>query len=184
VRSTEWRGLGPVRVAVDQRWGIGGLHPPGGCGFVHIGPILGHLTLLVCLACIAHLAGLGEASIERVGQESSLPGRLSNLGSKAQVGLVGQAQRIAVDQQEALAPGIQQGRVAKRVGMAGAQHGLTEKEVPVADHDAKIQALRGLVEQVGAVGLIGLLAHVVTDPGLEEVSEDEHRIGWRAAQVT
>ena len=75
------------------------------------------------------------------------------------------------------------GRVGEGVTLHADEHVGADQEVAVADHERDGPARGCLAQHLGALRLEALEARVVADPHLEQVAEDEHRVGPRAAHV-
>ena len=90
---------------------------------------------------------------------------------------------VAVHQQGTLAEGLQHGGVVQRGGAAIGQKVGGEQEVPVADHDEDGAVPGGAAQHAQAPGLVRLGPHVVANPGLEQVTQDEEGVGGCLRQV-
>ena len=174
---------GPVCVAVDQRRCVRALHRFDGRGAVHIEPRAGAAGL-VLLALRAHLPRQHVPLRQRLGQHGGLPRGAAHFGAQALVVEVGAAPRIAVRQQNARAKCAQHHRVGQGLHTARAQHVGAEQEVAVTDHEGDVALGRCGAEHRSTTRLEAFEAHVVTDPGFEQVTEDEHRISRRVLKVS
>ena len=173
----------PVGVAVHHLGGAGRMHPGHGGGHVDVGRTVA-VEAFARLAGAADLGGhlhpLGQAP----GQEGLLPSSAAHLAAEGLVWGVAQAQRIAVRQQDALAPGGQHGRVGQRHRPRGLEHRAAEQEVAVADHESHGAAAARFGQHVDALAVERQVARIVADPCFEQVAEDVHRVGLRVVQVS
>ena len=86
-------------------------------------------------------------------------------------------------EQDAFAEGDDDGRIGKADDALRLEQGIADQEVAIAGHEADGASRRSRSEHVGAERLEAALGHVVADPDLEQVAEDEHRVGVGVAQV-
>ncbi len=103
---------------------------------------------------------------------------------KLLVGHVGQAQRVAVGQQHALLPGAQQRRVGQAActPMSRRNGGVSRKSrLPTIKATWRWRAASRSTWMQRASNSI--CTRVVAEPELEQVAEDDHRIGPRAVHV-
>ena len=170
-------------MAVDQRAGVG-LGQPLRCrSVVDIAPMLRAKAGLVCSAGVSHGPGLALAVCQWQRQELLLPAGAAHLGAELLVSLVGQAQRIAVAEQPALAPAAQQRGVGQALHTGFGQQTVADQKVPVARHEGQHFSGAGLAQHADAFGLETLVARVVADPDLEQVAQQQHGVGGRAQQM-
>jgi hypothetical protein len=66
---------------------------------------------------------------------------------------------------------------------ARAEHGVADEEVAIAGHEGDHPLGRRGAQHLDAARLEAALGHVVADPDLEQVAEDEHRVGVGVAQM-
>ena len=187
-RRAAWL-AGPVGVAVDQRRAPAPAHPGAARPSASTSTDASGARRARCVArsrarirarrC-ARRSASGSASA------AALPRRTAHLRAEALVGDVGQAQRVAVRQQHALAE-----RDAARSGRAGAMTPQASsiasptQEVAIAGHegDACVGAppARSTAAQRASKPRC---RRVVADPDLEQVAEDEDRVGAACAAGT
>ena len=175
---------GQVGVAVDQRLGPRGAQPGQGGRGIHVG-IDGAAGLLARLALAARAAALGAALVQGARQQPGLPAGVARHCAKALVFHVVQAQRVAVRQQPAPAREGEHRGVGQYVDAGAAREARAHQEIAVAMHEVHRVPLCGARQQGAAFALeAARLGHgIVAHPDLEQVAEQEHRVGGRAVQV-
>ncbi|MNS98579.1 hypothetical protein D3C72_1329500 [compost metagenome] len=168
---------------MDQRAGARVLQPLAGSVGVHVGPEGGGIALAVFALCTDG-AGEGAALFQWAREECGLPFGRAHLGAKLEVVGVFEAERVAMAQQPAFAVQHQHRGVVEQGQAALRGKGLADEEVAVAVHEEHRHALRGALQQFGALRLeAGLGGGIVAHPHLEQVAEDDQRIGRRGLQV-
>jgi hypothetical protein len=113
----------------------------------------------------------------------ALPFGAAHLGAELLIGQVGEAQGVAVRDQNPLAEADQHRRIGERRHAAFSEHVDADEEVPIAGHEAEEASLAGLGQHRHALRLEAIVAGVVADPDLEQVAEHDDRIGIGAAKV-
>ena len=136
------------------------------------------------VAGLAHRGGYRQPFVEWPGQERSLPFGRAHFSSEGLVGLVCQAQPIAMAEQQALAPGRQHRGVGQTHQSTCAQHRGAQKEIAVAHHERNLPAAGCISQHVDAGAFERQFARVVADPHLEQVAEDEDGISRCLPQVS
>jgi hypothetical protein len=107
----------------------------------------------------------------------------ANDGAIALVGDIVDAERVAVREHDAIVERDDEGRVGEADDAARAEHGVADEEVAIAGHEGDHPLGRRGAQHLDAARLEAALGHVVADPDLEQVAEDEHRVGVGVAQV-
>ena len=127
----------------------------------------------------------GAALGEWPGQEGLLPGAAAHFAAEGLVGAVVQALGIAVDEQQGLAAQFQADRFRQCQHAGGRKEAGADQEVPIAGQEGDGQPLCCRPQQVQHLPLeaAGFVQAVVAHPDLEQVAEDEHRIGRCGGQV-
>ncbi|OIQ84469.1 hypothetical protein GALL_337250 [mine drainage metagenome] len=101
----------------------------------------------------------------------------------AQVGLVGDAQRVAVAQHDATSAELQQAGVGQALRAAGVGQGVAEQEIAVAalqrQRAAAVDVAAQRVDDAACTGVDAEL--IVADPRFEQVAEHEQRVGAAGA---
>ena len=129
-------------------------------------------------ACSAAMARRSASGLAR---KSLLPRGAAHLAPEGMVVGVGQAQRVAVGQQQALAARRQHRRVGQGQSCRRSRSiSRADQEVAVAGHEGQSQRrLAGVASTSTQRRSKPAWRGVVADPDLEQVAEDEHRIGRR-----
>ncbi|EWS57920.1 hypothetical protein Y694_04162 [Methylibium sp. T29-B] len=173
-----------VGVTVHQQRRAGLVHPLHGGASVEIGPGLRPtVTLLLLHADRADLGGQRTALGQRPRQEVLAGLFGAHDGAEALVLHVFQAQRVTVRQQHPLAEGPQHRRIGQGRHAALLQQFDADQEVAVACHEGHAASRGGFLQHLDDLVLEALMPGVVADPYLEQVAENEHRLGARVQQV-
>mmetsp|Transcript_44567 Transcript_44567/g.104745 ORF Transcript_44567/g.104745 Transcript_44567/m.104745 type:complete len:245 (-) Transcript_44567:258-992(-) len=131
----------------------------------------------------ARLPSEGLALGQRPGKEVGLPrGRMAG-GAPGLVGGVGQALGVAVGEQPALAEGVENAGVGQGGQPGVLQQRAADQEVAVAGHEENLEPVAGLPQHRDGVRFEGLVAGVIAHPDLEDVTEQQHRLGGRLGQM-
>ena len=118
---------------------------------------------------MTRLAAKGRA------RERALHARPAHDRAVALVGHVVDAEGVAVREQNALAESDDDGGIGQSHDAVRLEQRIADEEIAVAGHEADRPFGGGGGEHLGAARFEAALGHVVADPDLEQVAEDERR---------
>ena len=166
----------PVGVAVHQRLGAGGVQPRQRGGAVDVGVI--RLAPLALFALLAQRRAIAWRCAS---------GRPRNCAASSGERTCSRNCMYSVSARHKASPCVSSQRLRAKPSTIGSaqqrraaclQEALTHQEVAVARHEEHAARGRGGLQHRRAIGgEAGLAGHVVADPDLEQVAEDEDGVG-------
>ncbi len=160
------------------------MHPGHRGGAIDVGRFKWqHAVGIALLARMAHLRCQPASLGKRQREHGRLPWGAAHLGAVALVLGVRQAQRVTVREEYALPEGLQDDWVGQGHHATIVEHLGPDEKVSVADQEGDTTSARGLRQDAAAVRLESVMPDVVADPNVEQVAQNEHRVGRCRQQV-